>query len=35
MSEEFAGAAEAVDLSYPELMQRIVNLGLRRGGQPA
>jgi len=35
MSEEFAGAADAVDMKYPELMQRIVNLGLRRGGQPA
>lgn len=35
MSEEFAGAAEAAGLPYPELLQRIVNLGLRRGGAPA
>jgi len=35
ISEEFAGAADAVGIRFPELMQRIVNLGLRRGGQPA
>ncbi len=34
-SEEFAGAADGAGIHYPELMQRIVNLGLRRGGQPA
>lgn len=31
-SEEFAGGAEAAGIHYPELLQRIVNLGLRRGG---
>jgi len=31
--EEFAGAAEAAGLMYPDLLQRIVNLGMRRGGR--
>lgn len=30
-SEEFASAAAHVDISYPELLQKVVNLGLRRG----
>lgn len=29
--EEFASAAHAAGISYPELLQRIINLGLRRG----
>ncbi len=28
--EEFAGAAKAAGMSYPELLQKIVNLGIRR-----
>jgi D-alanine-D-alanine ligase len=28
--EEFAGAAEAAGMSYPALLQKIVNLGIRR-----
>ena len=30
-SEEFASAAAHIDISYPQLLQKIVNLGLRRG----
>lgn len=30
-SEEFASAAEAAGIDYPELLQKIVNLGLARG----
>jgi len=33
LREEFAGGAEAAGIRYPELLQRIVNLGLRRGGR--
>ena len=31
-SEEFASAAKHVDIEYPELITRVVNLGLNRGG---
>ena len=31
-SEEFASAAEEAGMSYPELIQRIVDLGLKRAG---
>jgi D-alanine-D-alanine ligase len=31
-SEEFASAAEEAGMPYPELIQRIVDLGLRRAG---
>jgi D-alanine-D-alanine ligase len=30
-TEEFASAAEAAGIDYPELLQKIVNLGLKRG----
>lgn len=32
-SEEFASASEEAGMSYPELIQRIVELGLRRAGR--
>ncbi len=32
--EDFAESAEKAGLDYAELLQRIVNLGLRRGGRP-
>jgi D-alanine-D-alanine ligase len=28
--EEFAGAAKTAGMSYPDLLQKIVNLGIRR-----
>ncbi|MCL4865548.1 MAG: hypothetical protein KJZ47_06610 [Gemmatimonadales bacterium] len=33
--EEFAGGAEAAGMTYPEMIQRIVMLGMRRGGSRA
>ncbi len=33
--EDFAESAEKDGLDYPQLLQRILNLGLRRGARPA
>ena len=33
MEEEFASAAEEAGILYPELLQRIINLGLRGARQ--